>query len=554
MTAGVLTAATLAAAAGWLVILYLRRPPFEAFRPSAARFLSRFAAVSPPPSRFDPRVLIRRWRLWLRLAALGLMALALLDLLGPGLLAGDRRLGVLVVVDTSYSMTTRSGPMDGLAAADTATRADAARALLDAVIEQLGTVADGVAVCSQVLLVDDQVRVGGPLTAATLDPAPRPRGGAAAALNAAAGHSPETCPPTHVLVITDLPASSALSAPGDGRRVSWLTVGAAAPNAGVTDARMVGGGLYGARRVEVMVTTDSAAARPVLEVIGPDGQALATMRLDDEDGSGDGDAGGDGDVQRIGFEPAARGLHQVRLRDGGAYAGDDLLQIDVPMAAALTVNWRASAPYPPVTAWRRVTGADAQLDVGPEAGAAAGAVLTLRTYARTIAPGSPIIGYFDEDHPILDGVSLDVFEATAPAPPGPLPDGFVPVLTDPAGRPWIAVAADPRTVLVPEFEASADPDRANLAATVFYNALRWLLAEWRPRLATTWLTPAGEPIRGGGGEGSPGLGGSALPALPPLDPVADAAPQAPLWPLAVLVAALLTLVDRGVSLPWRRPA
>jgi len=514
---------------------YLRRPPWRDYRPSAARFLQDVGGEVPRAVRFDPRRLLARWRLWLRLAVLVMVLAAMTDLSAGPAATDDRRIGLLVVVDTSFSMTARSGA---------GTRLDEAVTLLSRLAGSLRAVAEELPVCSRVLLVDNQVRDGGPL-GATL-PAPRPRGGSAAGLSAAVRHVPQDCAPSQVVVITDLPRPGVTLGGGEGPPPVWLTVGQPAANAGIVRVQLAAS-VDGRPGVEVTV-----AGNPVpssLDVMDPRGRRLRADRADPED---------DGRFTRFVFRPEVSGMHRVGLTNGGAYIGDDVVAVDVVEAQAVTVAWDSRAPWPARPGWRRIDDPEAQADLAVVP--AANGVITDRA-ARTLLTfpwpsqsglerGDPAtVGLFLEDHPILAGVSLDVFERVAPDPFSSLPDGFSPVLTDPEGRPWIAISRVPSAVLLPEWREADDRDAANLIDTLFFNSLRWLIEDTRPSLGIDWLTPDGRQIPGGAGEWTAGRA-SELPEVPAPQAASGIASPRPLWPWLVLFAASLTVVDRLAGL-WR---
>lgn len=91
-------------------------------------------------------------------------------------------------------------------------------------------------------------------------------------------------------------------------------------------------------------------------------------------------------------------------------------------------------------------------------------------WAGRVAPGR--LGAFLDD-PVLDPINLDALEQRMPAGlQGPLPEGFVPVLTAQDGAVLVARRGAPPGLIVPAPVASADPEVKALSYTLFFSALQ----------------------------------------------------------------------------------
>ncbi len=528
-----------------LVVLYMRLPNESLLRISAARFLTDLRPVTRQPRRLRLTApLLRPW-FWLRLAALCCMLAALSHVAGLYGGPSSAQIGLLVVLDTSYSMSTLSGG---------GRRYDTALDVIGQLASDLQIQSGAVSICSLVHAVDDQLITLGTLEAAL--PAlrrmrPTPRAGNAALLQYASQRAEQDCAVTQAVVVTDLPQPGLLLSEGDdGIPVTWITVGEPAWNVGIAGVTTEGGGLGGGmRHVVIDLRHDDASTaatdRPAsaITVLAPDGSSQSVHRLGRPDDT----------RPRYAFVPTDPGRYRASLTAGGSYDGDDTVEFEIATAGELRVDWRIDAATPAIRGWRIIDSGPSDLMVAP-LGTPSPAPLTLYT-----APGygtvAGTIGRFVEDHPLLDDVSLDVLERFAPSPAEALPDGFVPVVTDAASRPWLAIRLSPRALVVPALGRYDNAEVDKLAAVVFFNGLRWLLQDRRQKIEPRWLTPAGISIEDGGGEATPAVSAEA-PSMPIMVPanVLDPSDDWHYWPWLALAAAVWTLVEAMAQLRNRRTA
>lgn len=530
-----------------LIAVHMARPRYRRRALSAWRFL----ADLPGPERRRSAFALSRpqlgLRFWLQLAVL---LLALAAVLLPGLeIAGGReaRLGVWLLVDTSYSMTTREG--DG-------TRLDSARGRARAAIARTFEPDQGVA-CLRLSSFDLEVRdlatsSSAPVLVEAVERlAARPAGTdlrlARRALTDAAGPD---CPITHLVVVSDRPAPDfghAEPEPESGadRRLVWLDVGGPTVNHGLADIAAMRDPFSG--RIEtVTVAAESRGGSPehppVIMVRGPDGAVMETRPVPQ---SGTGLA--------VRFTPAGAGDHVVTLAPGGAYDGDDRAVLTIPDAAPLRVDWRLPGrDLPDRLGWDRADPQAAALRVLADADAnAAGALAADGPPVLVVGPGYGMgepapVGLF-VDHPIRDLVNLDLLEQTAPAPAA-LSGDWTAVVADAGGRIWIAARERPRAVRIPGLPAGGDGTADRLAATVFFNAVHWLLRGQAGSFEPSLTTPDGTAIREFDGEGDVSGPARSLGSLDDIVPVPGDAEKAPLWPWLVLAAALVFATERILSL------
>ena len=518
-----------------LLVLYMRKPPISRLRISAARFLLGSDLRKHQPKRLSVTAPMRRWRFWVRMAMLALLATALWTVSLPTHFPPYARIGLLVVVDTSYSMTTRSS--DG-------SRFDEALALLSRLQDAADALAGKVPVCTITYAADTRARWIGDLAGALTqlsEIGPSARGGTAAILRKMAHFEPNTCRPTQVVVVTDLPKPAMDRSDSDGAPVAWLRVGQPKPNASVLHVSADTGGLVRRpQRIHVDVASDPPLRETRVSVIGPDGETLTTDEVETDAE----------DVRRLAFAPDVAGTYYVTLSDGGAYAGDDRVRVRLEFGGRLRVAWQVPTSMPNLPGWEESQVGAPDLLVAPLS-ASGSAPLSLRTVGAYRPEAGARVGFFIEEHPLIDGVSLDVFEHHAPQPVNDLPEGYKAVLTAMDGAPWIAVREQPRSVIVPDLATSGSESVRNLSTTVFFNALRWLMHRETRLLESAWLTPEGEVIEDGRNEATPAAK-EATTEPPPINPVwRSGQRKEPLWPWLVLAAILMALIERALTL-WHR--
>ena len=96
---------------------------------------------------------------------------------------------------------------------------------------------------------------------------------------------------------------------------------------------------------------------------------------------------------------------------------------------------------------------------------------------------------FYEASPILADLNLDVVESLG-IPGAPLEDGFDPVLRSEDGRIWLAHREEPLAAYVPGLPTGGTDNRGGFSATVFFNAIKWLLGTRTPTPLYTLTSPA----------------------------------------------------------------
>jgi len=510
---------------------YLQRPAARDLRLSFARLLPDPPDAPRPVQQRSLTPPIRSPAFWLHLLAVVLALVAIGADLKLKLSTPDPRIGLRIVLDVSHSMAIGDGRT---------ARLDLARAAARDEVAAARAAAGSAPYCDEVVLAARTLRRA---SVTDLDGAVAlPEGADVSALLDGASLEDAGCGITHVTVVSDLP-SPAVAWPPDAPVLRWVQVGAPVPNTAITQVRHVPPQL-GGNRAALIVTVDTYGdiGVPVLVVRGPQGdmRPVAEPSLDTPGRF----------VARL--VPGAGGPHLAMLEQGGVYTGDDRVAFDLVAPDTLEIDWR----LPGVRLPRGVQRSDeARLSVVPladlHAVASDAAVLAVHSgWTATTARG---IGAFVEDPALLGAVNFDVLERLMPAPiPGPLPPGFVPVLTDLAGGVVLARRVDPPGLIVPEPVLDADPDVTALSLTLFYSALQDLSGGNETRLALRWETATGLEVSDAWKESD-----TARPLTPPLSPADYAAPAAesseePLWPLLLLVTLVALLAERLWSLKRRR--
>lgn len=540
-----------------LIAIQMVRPRFVRRAISAARF---FAKLPPPKSQarlaWQPPRPTRSF--WLRLAAWTAAVVALLAMERARVVPRVDRLGVWLWIDTSASLTAREGGGTRWAEAQAA-----ALAWLDRLSAQYPT-----ARIEWRLSAFDEARrdlaVGTgrapELRAALLALSPRALGTNVGLIAAAGAGAPVLASGdsvTHLIVISDLPRPGGLKE--TAVPIVWHEVGGAASNTGFTGLAAVRNPFTGslARMRVVLQHAGRLEDAPSSLLVRPPG-GVEIKRTDlawRADGLGE-----------IEIAVDAPGLYHVKLEAGagGACAFDDAVAWRVPPPRTVRVDWRAPGKeWVSHLGWEQVAidAPDlrvislAQLDRVP----VDRIPLLVLTEAEP-ASGPELISGFVEGHPLLDEMNFDVLERVGPRSLPLSPGGqFQFVLRAGPNRGWVAVRSSPRACIVPEPPppGAADGAAVRLRQTLFFNALRFLLAEKPLPPLYTLTTPARpEPaldqahLALHGGEGQTF---KTVPLAPadPFDPVVAAASveREPRWPCWVAVVAAIAAWE-GVLALW----
>lgn len=446
-----------------LVVLHMLRPFFVPKVVSAARFFRQEDEEASAERRPTLTIPWRSRPFYVQTAAFACLVAALWP---QGCRSEGERLGVWLLLDTSASMSTRQAE---------GRRFDLARAQMERVLDDLGAVGvpvrfhlstfDEVVTTQGTCLEAEEVRQAlGRITERALG---TDLAGLRGVLEAPSGPLRPTesssCPLTHRLVVSDLPAPDWIGELGP--EVVWLDVATPVPNAGFVSLVPVRHLLSGkVKAVEVSARTFGSVPGATLKLEDGGGRSVFEQVID---------WGGDGSWSRR-FE-LAPGRYVLTIAPGGAYGYDDRAEIEVP----------ADAGAPPrVGRLEELAAAEPVSEPWLVLG---------RGYGGPEAP----IGLFDQRSPLLGGLNLDV-AARAGIAGVSLPDGFEPVLTGLGGDGdvWIALRRKPRAVLVPGLPRGSDDGVGRFSARAAANALRWLAAG-RPPPALYTLTSAREPEPGG---------------------------------------------------------
>ncbi len=523
---------------------HMVRPTFRSFRISAARFLPPLPKSSAPRNRLSLTAPFGSLRFYLRMAILALLVMVVMNILPELRLPAPGPSGLRLVVDVSPSMAI---------AAEDGSRLEAGTATA------LATIAEAKAATQSELACIDLVAAGpqpslvfsGSVERATSALAAlqtSPDGASAAVLTTALDIAPAmACQPSHAVIISDRPPG-VVPETDFGGRVCWLQVGPPKANRALESATLMGGVLGGAQaELQVSVQTYGDDSKPDLTITGPSGSMRPALFADP--------ARPGGWLARI---PAEPGRYDLRLPDGGALAIDDRISLSVPPRDALALDWQLPGGSPPGLVIGNEPGARRITVKRHQPGAALPAGPFLALYQPS-GPSGQQIGPFMHDHPLLQGLDFDVFEAVAAAPLG-LTDDLVPVLRPEGGdSAWVAIRQAPRGVLVPAAAVSEEADRQAIATLLFFNALRWLAEEEGTNLSLRHLGPTGDEVVNPLAESdtarslAPISSCQAL-ATPVQVALASSASdeRESSVPLALAIASALLLLERLLGLSWRR--
>ena len=536
-----------------LVVLYMTFPRFLRRRLSAARFFRDL----PPPRKGQSR--LRRGKMELTLPFF--LQLFVLLLLLAAVFFSDKRLkgheaeglGVWFIVDTSASMSTLQGNKPRMAAAVRE---------VELAVDQAQKAAKNKELCFRLSAMDlerrDLITAGNAvsITRAIQNLKPRPLGTDLGVIRRAfqilkdQSKLKDHCQVSHIVVVTDIPDPGWLWESG-GIEVVWRDVGQLVDNVGFTNIQASRNPLTGlASEVLIEVTAfGTPPANTGLLVTAPDGTQVMDEELNWQQGQ----------FWQGRFTPFAVGEYQLHLSPGGAYVFDDVAVIKIDEGQLIRVDWQLpdrrllremawiedkTNPHLRVTSNRTTPMDIPTIIIGPG-----------YTRTRDRDTGPSVIRDFMEASPLLADVNLDAVE-TLKLGGIELPENFQPVLRGMDGKVWLAQAETPLRAFVPGLPTGTDDVIGRFSATVFFNAVRWLLQK-RDLPALYTLTsplepkPAANRLALHKDEGNTQRVPRSSGKLENLKPITGKGAGIPLWPILVMAAVILFLIERALA-AWSR--
>jgi len=529
-----------------LAAVYMTHPRFRRFRISSARF---FTAL-PQPKKRQPRLRFGKIQLtlpfFLQLGVL-LCILAAVWLSGRTFtLPVSQGMGVWVVLDTSASMSTIQ---DGSPRLETAVKE------AEQVLNRAQDPVKKGPVCFRFSTFDMERRdfvVSGnadTVRRALTGLKPREMGTDLAIIRqtlSSTGRgtpSSPSCNVSHVVIISDLPAPSWIKEKFS-IEIIWLDIGKPVNNTGLVVFKPLKNPLNrSVTDVQVEIAAyGSPPANALFQVFEPGGKPFVKQPLNFQTGK----------TVYAHFKPSSPGVYRMQVSPGGAYGFDDSASLPVSPSKTIRVDWQLpDREIPGQLGWTLDSlKPDLRVMPGPVPGPVSVPVSTASNPVPVLLVGSgyvedtgkpSVIRDFIESSPLLRDVNLDVVETLA-LKDGGMPEGWKlqPVLRTVDNAIWLAQSKKPLCAYVAGLPTGKDDLQGRFSATVFFNALRWLLEQegFEPGNQNRWMLYKDE----GNTERIPLSSGS----LDRLRPGTAAANKIELWPFLLLVASILFLIERTV--------
>lgn len=535
-----------------VVALHMTRPHNTQFILSAARFF-RDLPPADPRSRWQFNNPLRSRPLYLQLP----IALLILAAFWPWNQHEvgspiSQALGLWILVDRSASMTTGNGERM-LAAQLEATQ-------IVALATQ--TPHEG-KLCFRLstfdLVREDNVTTDSAdrLVAAILNIDPRPLGTDLRLVRQASnemGDANDTidCQLTHLVVITDQPPLNDLIQ-NEKPVVIWRSVGRPVENIGFSAIEPTVDPLTGAVRA-VKIEVSSFGPPPSdanLTILNPNGENRIEHQPTWQ---------GSPPIQRWREEIVfpKPGHYHLTLQPGGSYHLDDQIEIVVPPAEGLRVDWRMEdTTWPTLLGWQpgsvapdlRVISFDDPLSEDSVPTLIVGPGYT--SLDNAITP----IGYFLESPLLLADLDFDAIEQVLP-PQIDLPQGFQSILQSDNSNIWMAKREFPPAIYIPGLPLThsvSTEDAVEKSTTLlFFNAMRWLVdRDTPPPLYTltspTQPEPEGTRVALHPDEGNTMNVAIGVNAPPNLFPQAASEEKEDIWPWFLAAALGLLCLERTLT-------
>lgn len=536
-----------------LVVIYMTYPRFQNRILSSARFFRHL----PPPRKGQSRLRLAKPQLtlpfFLQLFALLFLLAAVVWAAKTFKAAETKGTGLWLILDTSASMSTIQ---------EGETRMNAAVQEVETILKQTKKQTKTREVCINLSFMDMERRdwlMNSDANAVrqvlhNLEPRPlgTDAGIARGILNSMRTQSPSAaqCPVTHLVVITDLPAPPWI--PGEGEtRVIWRDIGKKTDNIGFTGIQAIANPLTGlVAEVNVEVTAFGTPPNGAkVSVTAPGNSTIMDKVLNWSYGR----------PWRGSFRPTQPGLYHMQLSPGGAYAYDDIAVIEIGKEQTIRVDWQLrNDRLLQQMGWTRdsINPHLRVISVLKSEFTGSGKIPTLVVGEGYRRGGKPvIIGDFIETSPLIQDLNFDALESLEIGGTA-IPGEVQPVLRGTGGEVWAAQSSSPPMAFVPGLPTGTDDVAGRVSATVFFNALRWLLQERSlPPLYT--LTAPHRPKPGGNrlvlhkDEGNTDRVSRSFGDLDDLEPVPIKGTAPPLWPVLLAAAVILFLIERTIVITRR---
>lgn len=527
-----------------LVALYLTCPHFRQVKISSARFFEETPDARDRTMRFRLSNLLLSRSFFLQLAVFLCLLLALLLVDQEVASDGQTSIGLWVAVDASASMSV-PGQMNAIYDETAALlthisslEADSCLTISRFHLDNSILIADAApeAVLAQVQAIEP-VALGTDLSVIR-------------ALLARLSSQIEVtdCVIKHVVVLTDQPAPDWVDDYDGYPALIWRSVGTPQPSIGITGIRRVGGGALGwSGEIAVDLAGYDRSPGVAVELRDASGALMASERaVPDAD-----------DRARVLFQLPGGGNYTITLSETDVYGFDDRVMIATDPPLQLRVDWQLpDRSLPDALAWTQDSSAPDLVVISASSAVPEADVPVLvvgDAYASAVA--SAEIANFDETSPLLDGLNFDVAERAAIHGLTISELGNLrPVLVDTTDTVWLAIADDPPKVYVPGLPYTGDDENLQaFSTTLFFNALRWLLDRRELAPLYTLTTPTEPDVFGTrialhAGEGNTAQVRRSVGEISQIDPAIQRSESEPVWFLPVLLAALLLVLDRYLSI------
>lgn len=531
-----------------LIALYIINPPVRRTRLSVSRFLS---AIPPSPTkgRLRPGRLLVAPLFWLQLLVLTALWLASWVESSPWTRLGPRNIGLLLVLDTSASMTTQQGEE---------TRMQAAQRTASDLIARSILATEGGGWCARISTFDlawhelSVVQSPESALAAIAGVVARPVGTDLDQVHRKLrelaqprdpAQPPADCPTTDIVVITDRPTPAWV----DPSTTKWQDIHQPVTNVGFTAIEPIRNLLTGqVLELQYEITAfGTPTAATTLTIRGPaDFVYEETITW------------GEQRVFQNRLVPPQPGKYSFNLSADGVYTYDDTAELKIGAPDPIRLDWQhRDRSAMERLGWQQSTDNPLVRVIDFEQLDSTDTTSPTLVLGPGYTAASPqLIGDFDESSPIIVDLNLDVAEEAGMVGI-PQPQGFAPVLTDAAGKVWIATRQQPPAVYLPGPPRWDDDDISAFSQTAFFNALR-LLLDRRDLPAVYTLTtdrspqPRENQIALHPGEGDTSGTAQSVGDLDEWATTADRDNRAQWWPILIAFAAAVLLLERIAAI-WR---
>jgi len=343
---------------------------------------------------------------------------------------------------------------------------------------------------------------------------------------------------SHIIVITDLPSPTWVNKI-EKQIVIWKDIASCVNNTGITRIHSSKNILSGnVQKIYIEIKSyGSSMQNRKFKIIDPDKKIQYNQTININN------------IWKKSYKIEKSGEYIIQILPNDAYSLDDMAIIEVPKKQIIKADWQ----IPDKRLLKKIKWINNKKN--PNIRVVSKIIKNDNTPALIIGSGynknnkTSITGSFIESSPLLEDINFDVVELSGIEGADLNYDNFYPVLSG-TDKVWIAQRDNPPAVYIPGLPSvEKDDNLYRMSATIFFNAIRWLLNKQSSKPLYTITNPAypepyGNHLALHEDEGNTNKKTLSYNDLDNIHPIRIIDNKSPIWPLFLMTAMILLLIER----------